>query len=396
MKAGMSDPSPARAERHLCWIDWLRFLAAFTVVVDHTRAFNWVEHPYPNFSVQPIGWMVFVSLFSLGKQAVVVFFVLSGWLVGGHTIRKVRADTFDASAYAADRFTRIYVPLVPTLLYTAIIAQWSGAPAAPWSYLASLFSLQNIHPEVGAPPANGPLWTLVYEAWFYVLAGCAAVAIRSGSGRRQRVTGALGATVAVAVCCWLDGSYLICWLLGAAGFWLRDRLPPATLWRTAAGGLFVMAAGAALYQMDTNILPPAPRALADVLPLPSGAQMIVAVGALLLIASAVSMVPTTRTGRWIERAGTPLAAFSYSLYLTNYPTLWALEYYWGPVSADFAASSVLRAVAWLAICVGVALGMYVLFESRTPRVRRWLRGRLGDGPVRVEAIPRQPPLAVEA
>ncbi len=368
-------------ERHLCWLDWLRFLAAFIVMADHTRAFNWIEHARAHHDPHPLAWAVFVPLFSLGKQAVVLFFVLSGWLVGGHTIRKVRAGTFDAAAYAADRFSRVYVPLVPALLFTAAVVNVLDQYLPRARFVACLFAVQDVW--VKTPDVNAPLWTLVYEVWFYVLAGCAAVACRSGRAGWQRVAGMAGAALAVGICCRLGWAYLVCWLLGAVGVWLRDRIAPALRPWTAGAGVIVMAAGTAIFQIDEHILPVPPADVAGLLPLASGAQLIVAIGALLLVASVVAMAPATDTARRIERAGVPLAAFSYTLYLTHYPTLWALNEWFGPLPPLLNGPSLLRAVAWVAVCCGVALGMYALFEARTPRVRRWLRARfaavLGGG-----------------
>ena len=361
MPAAVSS-APA-GERRLYWIDWLRFLAAFAVVVDHVHSFNWVRPAvYPD-TAHPVVRAVFISLCTLGKQAVVVFFVLSGWLVGGHTIRKMRAGTFDPAAYAADRTSRVYVPLVPALMLTIAIVRGLDLPVQGAGFAVCLCGLQNVF-SIKVPGVNGPLWTLGYEIWFYVLAGCAAVACRRASGTGQRTAGIVGSALAVGVCIALDGTYLVCWLLGAVGFRVRECIAlPARPWAALAGTV-VMAAGTVVYQADTGVLPEVPPAIVGWLPA-DAAQLVVGVGALLLIASVVSLAPVTRAGRWIEKAGASPAAFSYTLYLTHYPVLYLLAVSFGSRPPAVTASSLWQAITWAGTCVGVALGC-----TRSSRGRR--------------------------
>ncbi len=367
--ATRNSSAPPR-ERHLHWLDWVRFLAAAVVVFGHTCGFNWDAWPDRGAAARSVALSVFLSLGQMGRQAVVVFFVLSGLLVGGKVVERVAAGTFDAAAYAADRLSRVYVPLVPAVLFTAIIAPFCGLPWSPWPYLRCLTGTQEVFTHT--PSLNAPLWTLAYEIWFYVLAGCAAVLCRRGTVGWQR----LAAGVGVAVAGWLfwemETAYLLCWLLGAAGFWLRDRMKSARGLAVVTGAL-VLLAGTLIYQVDLGILPAVPGLW---LPSPYPAQVIVAAGTLLLVAPLMSMVPATRAGQWIERWGTTLAASSYTLYLTHYPVVYLLSLRMGRMPPAITWEAVGRGMFWMALCAVVALLMYVPFEARTPTVRRWLRSRL--------------------
>ncbi len=140
--------------------------------------------------------------------------------------------------------------------------------------------------------------------------------------------------------------------------------------------LGVMSTGIILYQRGAYMLP-VPRALGPWVPPADGAQVIVAVGVLGLIAGLMRLAPRTRPARWLERLGAPLAAFSYTLYLTHHPTLWflALQMHRLPPQMTWFAAG--RMAGWMAVCLGVAAGLYALFEARTAAVRRWLRARLG-------------------
>ena len=223
-------PLPVGSDpRRLFWVDWLRFLAAALVLLDHACQWNW---PGPDLSVAgvPGGLARFlVAPAHLGRQAVIVFFVLSGALVGGLTLRKIRAGTFDASVYAADRLSRVYLPLIPALLLTIATFQTLGGSTDPLAYLACLFGLQDVW--LPTPVDNHVLWTLSYEIWFYVLAGCVAVTV-TGRGRSSqvRLAALAGAALSVYLLCFrLEWINLACWFVGAGGFWVSDRLrrPPA-------------------------------------------------------------------------------------------------------------------------------------------------------------------------
>lgn len=65
------------------WIDALRFLAAFFVLFSHSR--NDFFLPFSELPAEQHSMLAyaFYSLGRLGHEAVIVFFVLSGFLVGG-------------------------------------------------------------------------------------------------------------------------------------------------------------------------------------------------------------------------------------------------------------------------------------------------------------------------
>ena len=96
---------------------FLRFLlwvSALAVLVGHLRAFLFV--PYPH--VQSPGFLLklFYLLTGFGHEAVMVFFVLSGYLVGSGVVEKVRAGVFSWKPYLVNRISRLYPVLLGTLL----------------------------------------------------------------------------------------------------------------------------------------------------------------------------------------------------------------------------------------------------------------------------------------
>ncbi|QOY92988.1 hypothetical protein IM543_15490 [Massilia sp. UMI-21] len=89
---------------HSMLISLLRGAAALQVAAAHLRA-----QVYPGFSTVQDPSLAFQALaFASGFAylAVIVFFVLSGWLVGGSLLNRLNTDNA-MSNYAIDRVTRL-------------------------------------------------------------------------------------------------------------------------------------------------------------------------------------------------------------------------------------------------------------------------------------------------
>jgi len=113
-------------------------------------------------------------LFRFGPEAVIVFFVLSGFVIK-YTYEKSADKSF--RFYFVRRFIRLYIPLFFIYLLGYLLkCQQEGQLANPdWSnLLGNLLMLQDVisqKPNVitGAYMGNGVLWSLSYEWWFYML-----------------------------------------------------------------------------------------------------------------------------------------------------------------------------------------------------------------------------------
>ncbi len=229
-----------REERGL--LDAARWVSAIAVAVGHTWGL---------FVRQAPGYLPDL-LAGAGHYAVVIFFVLSGYLVGGGML--ARRDGFDLRRYAIARFSRIYIVLIPALLLAAALdvtvhgfdaanpiyaSHWPGGVMGEvpvfdrygaHEIAASVLSLEGF---VGAPMGSaGPLWSLGFEWVFYfafpaVILGAGAVARRL---KAPETLAAAGAVLAAAALLALDHKlYLgLLWLIWCGGA-LASRL--------AAGGL---------------------------------------------------------------------------------------------------------------------------------------------------------------
>jgi peptidoglycan/LPS O-acetylase OafA/YrhL len=100
-------------------LDWVRGTAALAVLLGHVRAF--VFAPYSGSPHFRLAFAPFYILTMLGHQAVIVFFVLSGFLVGGGLLQRVAVGKeVELVPFGIARFSRIYTVLIPALILTAI------------------------------------------------------------------------------------------------------------------------------------------------------------------------------------------------------------------------------------------------------------------------------------
>jgi peptidoglycan/LPS O-acetylase OafA/YrhL len=114
------------------------------------------------------------AIFRFGPEAVIVFFVLSGFVIK-YTYERSKDKSF--RYYFIRRFIRLYIPLFFIFLLGYLIKCYSeGAQSNPeWGTLfGNIFMLQDVisqKPNVisAAYMGNGVLWSLSYEWWFYML-----------------------------------------------------------------------------------------------------------------------------------------------------------------------------------------------------------------------------------
>lgn len=151
------------------YLDVVRFAAALTVLLTHLA--------YPRFS----GGML-LPWRSFGNDAVMVFFVLSGYVIAYTAAHR----DHDLGSYALNRCARLYSVALPAIVLTIVLDQL-GRWWAPVLYQG--FKYQDSEPLMRVLRglsfsnewwlaswrlfSNGPYWSLGYEAWYYVLFGCA-------------------------------------------------------------------------------------------------------------------------------------------------------------------------------------------------------------------------------
>lgn len=371
----------AVADGRMEHLDMIRGLAAVAVVLGHMRAFFMVDYAQTSHSLAIRGIYL---LSGLHHQAVMVFFVLSGFLVGGSVVRQCRGGRFRWGPYLLRRLCRLWIVIVPALTLTVFWDVW-GAQINPAAYtglyhtqlasgpatdydlslstgLGNIAFLQTILvPSFGS---NGPLWSLANEFWYYILFPLAAPLALGGGSWRRRVAGALLATGVMIVLPREIVLLGIVWLFGVAAFVLVDH--PALAGITARGwaGLAGLAVLAAFLVYSRAY----PGQFDDFI-----------IGA--LFAATLPWLARGRTGfGWYRKVGFALSEMSYTLYLVHFPLLaWIYFVFFAPVQWAPSASSFAMLALILVGVLAYAGSIWWLFERNTPIVRRWIEQHLRFG-----------------
>jgi peptidoglycan/LPS O-acetylase OafA/YrhL len=348
--------SPGRAfVGSLPSLDLFRGLAALEVMFMHVRGGSFVEFGALPEAQHNVATATVFILTRLGQEAVLVFFVLSGFLVGGQILSRVRSDTFDITSYAIDRATRIFIPLIPAVLLTVAVDVIAFGYKPPLLHVVgNILGLNGV--LVPTLPGNAPLWSLAYEIWFYVIGGTLGYMFSKKTGMLPIVILAT-ATLIFAV---LDARDLLYWGLGAV-----------TVLAFRRQSLVVFASGAALAVFGTILhqLTIGSKSLPILFSLPVGVSEGLICAGICLILPSLCNETVVRIFHPIARPAAWIGSFSYSLYLVHFPVNTLCEVYL-PKADSLSSISVLYFFVRLFVCVGVALVFYFCFERNTPKGRR--------------------------
>jgi len=169
------------------WFDAVRGFSAIIVLIAHLNQV---------FNIPIFGLNGFCHLFFgiLARYAVICFFILSGFLITMSILKNITINNrFDSLDFLKKRLIRIYPPYFFSLLlcvfiyYVVSYFEMHGYNTfrtpddlylarekfslVPQTYYKAFFILHNI--IEGYPSSinmNGPLWSISYEWWLYILA----------------------------------------------------------------------------------------------------------------------------------------------------------------------------------------------------------------------------------
>jgi peptidoglycan/LPS O-acetylase OafA/YrhL len=407
-----SEPSPpsghaSKASRHMAVLDAVRGAAALYVVCHHARILLLMsldQVRYAHLSDLSRALVNSYSIFVFGHQAVVLFFVLSGFCIHyrqANQLQSIEPLTFNWKDYALRRLIRIVPPFYWAILFTFGIDWATRAVNAPlvahgtsnlyanflifqYTGIATLAgNLIFVQSLIVQPFGNDtPLWSLAYEFYLYALYPL-----------YLRIRTTRGSTSSLAVVFLLSAvaigisflpvvnrhhamffflpviEYWFCWVVGAtaaeacAGESLR--LPK---WLLSGGTTIV---GWGLWFGTVRLLP---TAISDTLGSFVCAQF------LLLILSRHRGAEEQTSSSPIEAALSYVGQFSYSLYLTHVPCLALICAFW------FRTHLSPPQTPWLFL-VGVAISLVVgkinfwLVEERFLRRRKPGHRALSNAPM---------------
>lgn len=366
------------------WFDLVRGLAALAVCAGHLR--NLLFKDFAETGDHSIFQKLFYFITGLGHEAVIIFFVLSGCLVGGAVWSKAGTGAWSWRSYLLARGTRLWIVLIPALLATFI---WDRLglyyfgqsivytqehfghilPTGVWSngtginFLGNLLFVQTIL----VPPfgSNGPLWSLANEFWYYLLFPVFVLAYRQRSAWRGvcwvvlglSMLAFVGLVIASYAFIWLMGVWVAVWLKRCDGYvWMAK--PFITM-----AGVVLLVLGLVLLQLP--VIKQLPEYLKDV--------MLGGVCSISLLALAKCNMHVV----W-EKVAAGLSRISYSLYLLHLPVVvfmcaWVMRD--DGTRLDWAWSNLEIYLGLLGGVLAYSTMLYFVFEANTDRLRILLSGK---------------------
>ncbi len=318
---------------------------------------------------------------TLGHEAVIIFFVLSGYFVGGSVIRNVRRGTFAWTRYLLDRLSRLWVVLIPALLLGLALDRggmhlWGALPGSLYTSPAGSLVFPGLSARVGLSTllgnifflqfsgvepfgTNVALWSLACEFWYYLFFPLLLFALLRTRSLASRLTSILLCLLLLVACGKGVAIYFPLWLAGC----LVAVLPTRMLrWQqrpaVAALGMLLLAICACCLKYSV------PSYVADL--------------AIALVFSVLLWVilqnPRTSLSPVYAFCAKSMAKMSYTLYAVHVPLLIffcaLLSPIWHPQRLSFPLLRELVAVYFVTFVIATL--MYLLFERNTRLLRSWL------------------------
>ncbi len=322
------------------------------------------------------------GLLYVQNLGVTIFFLLSGFLITASAMRGIQRHEYGLAYFLADRFARIFTPLVPILLIVfvgdrVLLATIGGSAfsdvnagvsdlALNMMMLAGNPALSFIASNAGLEWLSAPsfgsadqLWTVIVEWWIYVAFGIGFLWWNAKRPKGLATIAWLGlAAVATSVMAGTFLNYsglLVAWAVGMTACIVRERIDAQSSMLK-----LIICTGAIL--LATIIMAARNWNLYDPL-----AVMLIGIAfyALYFHIDTFSSIRTSKIGMWVPIY---MSNVSYSLYLIHLSVLiWLVAYmpqlqgnWWGMAIGFFAANI-------------AAFVCYILFERHYRRVRRWLQ-----------------------
>lgn len=364
-----------RLPAYVVHMDAIRALAAFIVIACHARMLFFGAHGGQDAS--GTGTIQYLGL-GLGHHAVIVFFVLSGFLVGNSAWRAIRSGRWSWRKYLLQRMTRLWIVLLPALIiggcldhagmrslgqnnsiYSGPLGQGMVNPNLPSTLSAGVLAgnalfLQTIRvPSYGT---NAALWSLANEFWYYMVFPLLLVAF-FGKGTLLKVVYLSTAAVILTFVGTKIAALFLIWLLGFGISVLPLGIPARYRQAVTVASFLQFVAVNAIIRAH---------------PIKMGEGLLGLSFALLLYSVAHARQPVRNMA--YQHLATGFSKFSYTLYLVHLPFLTFLTaliispWHAWPKDTLHLVGAVLLVVAAYAY----AWVIYLIFERNTDQLRGWV------------------------
>jgi len=375
--------------------DAIRGFAALVVMMGHARVLflksftgasqAHLSHSLPTTYGKMVAGNMAANGNSIGHEAVMVFFVLSGFLVGGSVLKLMKRNAWSWQDYLVKRLTRLWMVLIPALLlgiildhagmhvfsnphsiYSGPVGQTLVAANLSGRYslsiiLGNLAFLQNICvPTAGT---NVALWSLSNEFWYYMAFPLLLLGLHRGTAFWHRVIfTALFAGIMAGIG-WHSSRLFLVWVLGAVLSVLPLKVPkPIAKW----GAMFIaIILSLGFIWVKKHILNLA------------ASEFIIALIFACLLYLLLHQRQKAKNGLYSFVAAAT-AKMSYTLYLVHVPILIFLcacvNNPWRIWPATLPNIAVITSVG--GITIAFAFVFYLLFEANTDLVRNYITQKM--------------------
>lgn len=364
-------------------LDAIRGIAAILVLLDHWRNAFFLDFPqiHSHRTLLSVSYLVC----AVGHQAVVIFFVLSGYLISGSVFRAFQRKEWSWTHYLTHRVVRLWIALVPALILGACwdrlgiyshraMAMYSGAnynhitpnvlqALSFRDFMGNVAFLQTI--KVPTFGSNDALWSLANEFWYYVLFPLAACIL--GRVYRKPLPVVTCGLIFCGIAMFLTkGIWLLfpVWLLGSLLHAVPRKPTGAWLRGVASGAYAIVFFGIAVLDRKGRL---GQGGVSDLI------LGIATFGFIWILLGAVQEAKQTT----LSKASRLTARFSFTLYVAHMPILTFLV---AVMAQDTRWTPTIKTggLALIALVVVVAYAWLVatLTEFRTDSVRAWVEGKV--------------------
>lgn len=365
-------------------LDFARGVAALAVCAGHLRAFQFVA--FQQVEEPTIVDRAFYWATGCGHQAVMIFFVLSGYFIAGSVADSVARQRWSWGGYASRRLTRLWLVLIPALLLTLVwdvlgmrLAGGAGydgrfadvlfsgpSPDRPHvinclSFLGNVAFLQTIVcPVLGS---NSPLWSLANEFWYYVLFPLAfPIFVSSSSWPRRLILVFLCGGIVLCLPAQVMVGFMI-WLLGYAVH-VAMKSPPCVRFLTSR---IVFSVFSILFIGSLLVTRSSTSAVRDFMVALAFAGML------------PFLVVCQPSQGLYSRIATGLSEISYTLYVVHFPMLAFLFFSFRlPEKSAPSLGNYFTFCFLLLVTLVYGALVWWLFEKRTDSVRKQIESCIGS------------------
>lgn len=371
----MKNTSPSSNSTREVALDLIRGLSAVLVLLGHLRAFQFID--YGDTTSPGLVEKLFYFSTSLGHQAVIIFFVLSGYFVGGSALKSMNNGSWSWRVYLIKRLTRLWIVLLPALALTAALDfygsevlslsgydgeqrdllnsgpnQPDGADYSALTLLGNILFLQKFYVPIFG--TNTPLWSLAYEFAFYLIFPVGMQIVRSRS-LKTTLYGIIALSIMAFVfplSVWI--SFPI-WLVGAIAFAAKSKISRLSIIKPVRVGLAIASILTGLVVTKLNLV--------------TGDHFL----GFCTTVTLVMCIDMDLKLQWLRRFSIWLSEISYTLYVIHFPILCLYFFEQGTIE-----QSVLEPLSFLRfttisliLCI-VSWLFWWVFERHTFRVQSFL------------------------